>query len=61
MRETAVTSNARISNLKKFNLELISNLVGVCGVRVWGGVVKGVCCRVGDGGEVCVGGEGTWL
>ena len=28
-REKTVTSNTRISNLEKFDLELISNLVGV--------------------------------
>ena len=54
-----VTSNTRISNLEKFNLELISNLVGVglggCGVRVLGGVVKGVSCGVGDDSGVCGG------
>ena len=53
-REKTVTSNTKIWNLVKFNLELISNLVGV-GVGVGVGVC-GVCgvCGVVDGGGVCV-------
>jgi len=43
--------NLEYKNLEKFNLELISNLfkvgMGVCGVWVWGGVVRGVCWEVG--------------
>ena len=39
-QEKTVTSNTRISNVEKFNLELILNLVGV-GVG-WGGDL-GVC------------------
>ncbi len=55
--EKSLISNTRNTVLEKFNLELMSNLIGVCVQCAWGvcGVLGDMCvCVLGVLGDMCV-------